>query len=388
MTSEQDDDQQDEEPQTKKEFSIFRGSYSNTTALCHTFLQDRRCQKRMRILIDGCEDLHTEYVTMLAAHKGGSESLVYHAAAHSAGEWWQTACKILDGVHSSELPARLDLSPSASCGPAPAESPELQAEIDLVMMNFKFRVDLASNRCWSQMFYTMVFPYNIAQAFNKDMAARVHASQMWKNCFTAVMKAEELMESSKEIALLVDHLATNTWQLTRELMCIGERCNWDAANEELRDFAYSLAAGPVSTKFTLEDTFNWLQDVAQRQSKSKQINVWCKYMYSVLAPYSESGGLPPLEVAAETYWKYGNGLLKDDFHLTKNSPVFNLNRTELPDEFNKVKPSSIRKWRPAGFHANRNAAAAMAYALHDHGSSFSHIKLVWTGNSILISLFA
>jgi hypothetical protein len=311
---------------------------------------------------------------------------VEHVAQHSGGAWWKTVSKMLLRVHSANLTARLDLSPSASV-PVPMDSPGLADEIGLVQMNFNFLVDLASNRCWSQMFYSTCLPYTIAQAFLPNIPDRSKARGFWKLSFAAVLKVEELMETSKACRELAADIATNVWQLTRELMCIGKRCDWDPASEELRSVAFAIAAGPVSTKFTLEDVFNWLQDTAARQSKSKKMNCWVAYMYTTLAPFSETGGLPQVEVSKDTYRARAHCKLSGYSEVMK-SATFNLNRTPLPDEIASCKPAQIKKWRPAGFHANRATAAAWAFAMQDAVNNFSHINIVWSGAlSVILTMF-
>ena len=42
--------------------------------------------------------------------------------------------------------------------------------------------------------------------------------------------------------------------------------------------------------------------------------------------------------------------------------VFDEKAYELP--FEKISPQSLKRWRPAGYHAQRNAAGAMSFMLH------------------------
>jgi hypothetical protein len=65
-----------QEPQTKKAFSIFRAQFKNTTDMVVLFLEDRRLQKRMRMIVDGSLFLHKEYQEDLRRHGEGQHEML------------------------------------------------------------------------------------------------------------------------------------------------------------------------------------------------------------------------------------------------------------------------------------------------------------------------
>ena len=178
---------------------------------------------------------------------------------------------------------------------------------------------------------------------------------------------------------LRDHLGTADWALVREILQRGRRCDFNPEDEDLRLFVFSMFAGPGSTKDALESCFNWLKDSA-KASKSKKMNPYTKYFYAISNPYVKHAGVNQIRPQSADFQE----LLQDGFHgfhqESTAGGLFNYNKTPLGKDF--PRPNQLisdAKIRKAGFHSNRNAAAACAFMMHDANYDFGHVAQCWPG---------
>lgn len=232
-------EQEAPEPQTRKEFRLLRGTYSNTAKLSSEFLSDRRLQLRVRMVIDASEELHDEYVHDLKCHQEGHESMAYWAGERAGGKWWtSTVVGTFRRFHSSLTIKRLDLTlPVDKPIPHTCTEPWYLEEAERITMFYNLLVDLCANRTWSQSFLTVSFPHIVASVFAKSADAKRRASNLMRALHAGITKLQTMVtnpECKGQLRQLLDDLATHQWPLTKEIFDIGIACNWNAEEFDLK----------------------------------------------------------------------------------------------------------------------------------------------------------
>ena len=145
----------------------------------------------------------------------------------------------------------------------------------------------------------------------------------------------------------------------------------------MRLLVFTLFAGPGSTKDSLESCFNWLKD-SVKMTKSKKMNPFTKFFYAMANPYVKHAGVSQIRPTMKDFQQLLDEGFKDS-DVTRHH-VFGYNKTPLGKDF--PRPNQLianAKIRKAGFHSNRNAAAASAFMLHDFVHDFSHASDCWPG---------
>ena len=138
-----------------------------------------------------------------------------------------------------------------------------------------------------------------------------------------------------------------------------------------------------STKDTLENTFAFLHRKAAVHSTNAKMSDPCKFLYTIVSPYAESGGCPQIlpEASDFTTVLSPNGLPDRKY---ANRMMFAPNRVELPNPEVFPRPAQIlsTKWRNSGPLAQQRASAAVAYLMEDVNNDFSHVDLCWIGRLV------
>ena len=206
--------------------------------------------------------------------------------------------------------------------------------------------------------------------------------QMWQKVTQAIVELERHVSRHPDATharSLLSDIATHHWQITREFIVTGRRCDWDPKNVELKAMIQTVFGTPLTTKQSLESCFNNIKDLS-RQSKAFKMSSYTRFSYASLNPYAQSGGVNILKLEPEDF-SYAapdfTGTLKEVSELKMFSGV---RSAELPDETPST--SALQnKWRPAGFMANRAASAAVATAIRAWLFDFSedYLNKSWTG---------
>ena len=141
----------------------------------------------MRIVIHGLAPFHRDYSHLLEAHKKGQFSMLQWNAERSAGKWCHYVQETLALLHDNRWSQWLDLTPS---GPEALPFEEHQVENGRVQKLWSFLVELASNRCWSQLAFNVLFPYSLAQCYLPSADARRDAGRTMARMCAAIRQAE------------------------------------------------------------------------------------------------------------------------------------------------------------------------------------------------------
>ena len=365
-------------------FRLLRESYDSTESMIGDFLNDHVHHLRMRVMILCGQPLHTEYQEALSTHEDGYKAMLRWQALRSYGKWFQSVHDLLDLFESAGTFAYLDMrqhNPAAE--PISVDDPSVQQDVKIARCLCDFVVQLSSARCWSQLHHTWCLPHCLAQVFLPHPEHMEDAQAFLQNVAKLLSKVDEARQAdavargphAKLMTELVDDLATLDWILTREILIDGAQTNWDPCHARLRETAFSIFAGSAETKNTCENCFAWLTDSCGRQGKRNVFGDATKYMYLLTSPYSDKGGSTTLKPVTDDIRMQSSG----DNRSFEDLKVFNSVFQKLP--LAEVTPNKIKKWRPAGYYAQRRAAAAMAFVLRyvhaTRGVDFEALGNVW-----------
>lgn len=160
--------------------------------------------------------------------------------------------------------------------------------------------------------------------------------------------------------------------MTREILAQGEACSWNKDDPELKLLSWNCFAAPPSTKDILEQAFNWLKD-SLRFAKNRVMAMMTKFLYLLTSPYASQAGVRvvrPVMSDFQVNLQAGFQKIKTGLFRPKSKDM----DTELLPS-----PDAVTKVRPAGFHANRDASAAMMFALHVQPRGFENLPPAWPG---------
>lgn len=375
------DDPEADEPQTRKALEILRRTYSNTAEFITALFKEELLKHKLRLVVFDLQDLHAEYIGCQDAHGQGPEFRLRWIAARSFGSYWSTINAMMSRLTSTEVMKELGLHGPCLPGmqPMPNDDPSLAGEAKLLELHWAFLLDLASNRAWSQSFFTVTFPYCMAMIFMPKAVDQQTAQGCWRRVCNTMLSLEEHVAANpkdSDARALLNDLQTNSWQVVREFWVIGRACDWDPANPQLRELAFSLFSGPATTKSSLESCFNFAKDTG-RQSRANKMNQFTRWSYACLNPYAKSGGLNTLKVC-ESDCAYLASSAEAIEALSAVAPFQNASKATLPSEC-PTRTELVQKWRPAGFLANRHAAAATALATRICRKKFASAGSAWMG---------
>ncbi|CAE7760134.1 unnamed protein product [Symbiodinium sp. CCMP2456] len=369
-----------EEPATRKAFNLLRSSYANTADFVTDLFAEQALKLKLRLISFDLEDLHLEYSRSLQQLQRGQEAMMTFQAERSAGSWFHTINDMLARSMSPLLVATLGMHPAPMRGARPhdPEHPILQTDQTLVQLHWTFLVDLIANRVWSQSFYSLTWPFILAQAFLPEHRARSNASVLWKASCTAVLELESFVAANPtngSAAALLGDIGSNTWQITREIFVLGTQTSWNPEDSEIRATAWALFASPAATKDLLESAFNFVKDSSERQSRVGKMSPWTRYSYLAVNPHAQQSGAQQSTVDRSDFIRLSGApaAIQDVLNLKPFTP----SATPLHEQT----PSAAeihKRWRPAGYAANRQSAAAMALTLKLK-NDFRMAQHAWTG---------
>jgi hypothetical protein len=377
---------EDVDPQTQKQLQLLRENYHNTAAFVADLLGDRFLQKQARLICHVLRPLHKEYALDLKAHGDGQTHVLYWYGDRCCGSYYTGMVVETFGLlKDTSIISLFNLRPQPTLPEEllDASNPLIKEDVKIVNQYYRFIVELTANRCWSQSFWSLLFPYCIAGLYATDMNDRRRCSNLCRRLAGSLLKLEDMIGQrprSAELRGLRDNVGTADWPLVRDVLRQGCQCEWNPENEDLRLLVFTLFGGPGSTKGALESCFNWLKDSA-KASKSKKMNQFTKFFYTISNPYVRHAGVEQIRPDSLDFKK----LLEEGFHgfqqeLALSQGLFNYKKTPLGATF--PRPNELisnAKIRKAGFHSNRNAAAACAFMLHNAPADFAHIAQCWPG---------
>ena len=374
------------DPQTQKQLQLLRESYANTAAFVADLLGDRLLQKHARLICHFLQPLHAEYVNDLNCHADGQTKVLYWHGDRCCGSCYKvTVVRMFQLLQDTSVVGLLDLRPQPLLGghALDGSNPVIADDKKLVQRCFQFVVELAANRCWSQSFWTILFPFAIAGLYATETSDRRRCQCVCNNLATALIKLEDLIKkapNNADLKGLRNSLGTADWPLVREILVLGHQKKWNPDSDDLRQLVFKLFAGPGSTKDALESCFNWLKD-SVKVSKSKRMNDFTKFFYVLANPYVRHAGVDQIRPTLQDFRDFLDEHFKDE-EVTQHH-LFAYRRTQLGQTF--PRPNQLiadAKVRKAGFHSNRIAASAAAFMLHDAPHGFTHAGDCWPGTAI------
>ena len=251
---------------------------------------------------------------------------------------------------------------------------------------WKLVLALATARCWSQLHHSITLPHAFVRVFSDPASGSLKNSEKTLKALCSALQsvdkalrqaqAGQDKEPLSAVQALADDLGTFTWVLTREILVDMEQADYNLQDDRLRELAWAIFASAAQTKSTCEDSFTWLKDSAKRQSTTDKMADETKWMYLQICPYASEGGSttlcpPPADIRAQR---------AEDIRQYHALKPFAGQWHKLP--FEDITKQQIKKWRPAGFFAQRRASAAAAFVLqHTQGDGLNipAVKQAWCG---------
>ncbi|CAE7566298.1 unnamed protein product, partial [Symbiodinium necroappetens] len=319
----QPEDEEDvEEPTTRKEFQAWRSKFRNNVHVSATLYQDRRLQSRIRMLALCSKPVSQEYFNTLEKQQAAQ---LEWAANRSSGSWFVTVHKTLNLIHSASFLQELPVSSWNGSRSVGADEAWVQQESALLNEAWRLLVELASartvpfhfcftclsvygidirssvavddsdhasnvytppaanisarlrpmlllHRIWSQAMFSYVPPHMLASVFGKP-ADRNWSLDLFRNLDKGLRVAVRLVKDSPDstVGAEVRALLKDVWwhetPLCLELIQIARDSGFTATDRELRTACFGMFGGPSNTKYTAEDVFAHLTDITSRSQK-------------------------------------------------------------------------------------------------------------------------
>ena len=370
--------------QSRKAFNALRSQYGSTYKFCRALFKEKNLQCRMRMLIDGCEELHAEYINHLESQKKGISSMVKWAGDRANGKWYGTIVQMSAKLQGPDRIERLRLSTTSDSSVVDfdPENPVLKNEAMLLSEYGNLVLSFLSNRAWSQCHFGAVFPYCLARILSNDEAVQQRASAFLRKLADGILKVEEIALKAPpraKIHKLMQDLGTVEWIMTREIFVQGLKANWDPKDPELKKMAISMAAGPTTTKYAMENVLSTVKDCGDRIQKNKEhMGLFSKWLYAATSRHSTAGGVTQLKVDKQDFVDLQHLYKEKEFTKKKVWEDGLKTFKEIVPRPDKIVPE-IRK---AGYHSNKISAAAAMYVINDAGRDFANLSKAWAGQRV------
>ena len=333
------------------------------------------------MLVSSCEDLHHEYTSHLKCQKDGPKGMVKWSADRSNSKWYQTLCaciKRLMGPETIEILRLTKFSSHVFQFDHVNLPPEIENESLLLNEYGSLMLGLVCQRAWSQVHFGLVFPYCLSRILSHEQAEKNRAQNLLRSLCRGILDLEEAAEKSHEkspLRKLLRDVGTNNWVIVRELFVHGISVDWRPEDPELRAMAFSLAAGPTSTKYCLENVLSSVKGAGARVPKNtKNMGLFSKWMYAATSHHAPAGGVEQIQVERDD-------LLQVPFKQQSFGGKQTWEKGAV-ESFRQIFPSAeqiLNEIRKAGYHANKEAASASAYILNEHHRQFANVGKAWAG---------
>ena len=230
--------------------------------------------------------------------------------------------------------------------------PEIENESLLLNEYGSLMLGLVCQRAWSQVHFGLVFPYCLSRILSHEQTEKNRAQNLLRSLCRGILDLEEAAEKSHEKSprrKLLRDVGTNNWVIVRELFVHGISVDWRPEDPELRAMAFSLAAGPTSTKYCLENVLSSVKDAGARvQKNTKHMGLFSKWMNAATSHHAPAGGVEQIQVERDD-------LLQVPFKQQSFRGKQTWEKGAV-ESFRKIFPSAeqiLNEIRKAGYHANK-----------------------------------
>ena len=281
-----------EKPQPRNRTELYQlFNQKGPTNMVAGFMQDRELKLVARMIIDISYPLEKSYYETLKCLSAGWNAQCKWVSGRSVGSWLRTVTDILKVLESESLHNHLEMTESLrlEMTPEPCEWPMwAKAEEETLDQAFDFAVSLAGHWLWANIHFWLEFPSLLATVLHPDPNIAEMAFQHMEKLATAV----NLAETSERVVMqeLFSDLGWHRQQLARVAMAL----TLQGKKESLKKLARRSFKGSPSTKDCLENCFGFLHRKAQVNSTNQKLADMTKYLYTIISPYAESGGLPQI----------------------------------------------------------------------------------------------
>eukprot|EP00438_Fugacium_kawagutii_P023851 Skav212950 [mRNA] locus=C9159477:1070:2230:- [translate_table: standard] len=371
----------------RQAFNALRSKFKSTYDFVVSLFNEKHLQHRLRMMVDGCAELHEEYKAHLESQKEGPYGMLRWSADRATGRWYQTIVAMIGKLVGPDTIERLRLTTPSDSHVFDPDDPGLQDECKLVQQQAALVLTLACNRAWSQCHFGLVFPYCLVRIMSQKPGEKTRAQVLLRTLANAILALEDRVQSAHKkspLHALYSDLGTVEWQITREILIQGVKADWSADDEELRKVAFACNCGPTTTKHCLENVISTVKDALQRQSKnSKNMSLYNRWLYAATSDKAPEGGVAQIQVDREDLLR--TQLRKDtmkvkDGRVGQNSDWIHRAKRDFKQTF-PTPEEILKETRKAGHLANKKAAAAAALVLQDVRRDFANVGKAWSGRT-------
>ena len=374
------DDTTQQEPTTKTEmYALFGGD--GPVAMASRFMDQVDLQQIAWILVLVSQPLESYYYKTLEKLGKGWTDQAEFVSTRVMGQYCFTVSEILRTLQTCELHDACGFAPHGGVLPE-TEWPGWAMD-DAMMLEkaFQFAVNLASFTWWSNIHWTLCLPEALAAVIHKDRAYRQHAFCLLQEMVEMMLAAEAAERKDALFKEVMFDLGWNRQQLPREIAALLLQSDFKDSNAmTLRKLAVRLYSGSPSTKDVLENTFSYLHRMAANHSTNAKLSDNCKFLYSIVSPYCETGGMPqilPDLKDFDTLFASATPEVEEELKWL-NKHMFSM-KGEMPNPEIRAQNVLKSRWRHAGPLSQQKSAAAMAYLMEDQEDGWPRLKFCYLG---------
>ena len=274
---------------SRKEFNILRANNSNSVRLVYKFFHEDGLQDLLAMIPAGGQFLQHAYAENYAAMREGVAEQIEFAAKRATFGWWQeTTVKIMSSTSDPGVLASFGVMPKGSHHyPADSKLPWVADQCALVEKYDFYTVCLASNDAWSELTYSVTYPFVVAAVKAPEDSARRHCWLM-KKIVTGIMKAEKIMSDTPlenpALNSIMHSIGFRYQNFSRKAMAKCIKAGFNHKDPELNLIAEKMGSGSCTTADVMEKTINNIQNVANRQGKGKKMSQHSKWFHASSSP--------------------------------------------------------------------------------------------------------
>ena len=177
----------------KQIFDLLRGEYENTAEFATDLFQEDLLQEKLRIIANGLTPLHDEYNRDFELEsQNDMMSLQARRADH---DYYRCVTETLELMVDPRWLDHLSLC-HQSLGDIclDPDSASMRTDESLLTLLFNFCVHLASARCWSQSFFSLIMPYMLAGIHHPVEEKKADVASRMSKVSTAILQLEDYVE--------------------------------------------------------------------------------------------------------------------------------------------------------------------------------------------------
>ena len=260
---------------TRKEFNLLRAANKGSLKLVAKFFNEDGLQDLMAMIPAGGQFLHHAYAENYDAMRKGVAEQVDFAAKRTVFGWWrETTTKILSCTSDTNILESFGVMPKGTRPfPVDCEIPWIADQCQKVEQFDYYTACLASNDAWSDLTFSVTFPFITAAVKAEGQYAKRHCFLMKKIVLGIMLAEKTLIDKPLEnraLLAIMNSIGYRFQNFSRKVMAKCLKSDFDHADPEVNKIAVLISSGSCTTADVMEKTINNIQNIANRQGKGKK----------------------------------------------------------------------------------------------------------------------